>query len=77
MTLSKCANSLVLQVQSDIAREIFPRRVTRGLITNSRGTVEKVLSVLVKKPAKQVPCLVSPTPPSGCQEQVFEISIAK
>jgi hypothetical protein len=77
MTLSKCANLLGLQVQSDVAREIFPTRVTWGLITNYRGTVEKALSVLIKQPAKQVPCLVSPTPPSGCQEQGFEISIAK
>jgi hypothetical protein len=61
---------VVLQVQSDVEREIFPIRVTRGLISNSRGTVKKALSVLIKQPAKQVPCLVSPTPPSGG----FEIS---
>jgi hypothetical protein len=70
MTLSKCANSLGLQVQSDVARENFPTKVTRGW-----GTFEKD-PVLVKQPAKQVLCLVSPTPPSGCQAQSFEISIA-
>jgi hypothetical protein len=77
MTLRKCANSLGLQVQSDVAREIFPTRVTRGLILNSRGTVKKALSILVKQPAKQVPCLVYPSPPSDCQAQGFEISTSK
>jgi hypothetical protein len=45
-----------------------------GLISNSRGIVEKALFVLVRQPAKQVPCLVFPTPPSGCQARGFEIS---
>jgi hypothetical protein len=36
MKLSKSANSLVIQVQSDVAREIFPTRVTQGLISNSQ-----------------------------------------
>jgi hypothetical protein len=59
------------------SKRIFPTRVTRGFILNSRRTVVKALSVLVKQPAKQVPCLASPTPPSGCQAQDFEIIIAK
>jgi hypothetical protein len=76
MKLRKSANSLVIQVQSDVAREIFPTRVTHGLISNTRGTVEKSLFVLVKRPTKQVPCLMWPTPPSGWQAQGFKISIA-
>jgi hypothetical protein len=59
------------------SKRIFPMRVTRSLISNSRGTVIKALSVLIKQPAKQVPYLVSLTPPSGCQAQGFEISTAK
>jgi hypothetical protein len=51
--LSKCANSLGLQVKSDVAREIFSTRVTQGLISNSREIVEKALSVLVKQSAKK------------------------
>jgi hypothetical protein len=64
--------SLELQVQSDLEREIFPIRMTRGLISNSQETVEKDLSVLVKQPARQVPCLVSPNPPSGCKHKVLK-----
>jgi hypothetical protein len=65
MTLSKGANSSGLQVHSVVARVKFPHEETQGLISNSRGTVEKALIV----PAKQLPCLVFPTPPSGCQAQ--------
>jgi hypothetical protein len=56
------------------SNRIFPIRVTQGLISNSWGIVEKDLFVLVRQLAKQVPCLVSLTPPSGCQVQGFEIS---
>jgi hypothetical protein len=56
------------------SKRIFPTRVTQGLISNSQGTVEKALSILVRQLAKETPCLASPTPPSGCQAQGFEIS---
>jgi hypothetical protein len=56
------------------SKTIFPTRVTWGLISNSRGTVKEALFILVRQPAKQVPCLVSPNPPSGCQAQGFKIS---
>jgi hypothetical protein len=56
---------------------IFPTRVTRGLISNSREIVEKASTVLIKQPAKQFPCLVSPTPPCGCQAQGFGSRITK
>jgi hypothetical protein len=46
MTLSKCANSLGLQVQSVVAREFSPTRVTWGLISNSRGINAKLLQAL-------------------------------
>jgi hypothetical protein len=51
--------------------------VTYGLISNSWRTVVKASSVLVKQPAKQVPFLVFPTPPCGCQAQGFGIRTAK
>jgi hypothetical protein len=54
----------------------FSHKDKLGLISNSQGTVEKSLFVVVKQPAKQVPYLVSPTLPSGCQAQDFEINIA-
>jgi hypothetical protein len=73
MTLSKCGNSLGLQVLSVVARESSPQGWL-GVIIKLIGTVKKALFILVKQPAKQVPCLVSPTPPSGCQAQGFEIS---
>jgi hypothetical protein len=76
MTLSKCANSLGIQVHSVVVRESSPQGDS-GLILNSQGTVKKALFVLIKQPAKHVPCLVSPTPPSGCQAQGFKISTAK
>jgi hypothetical protein len=53
----------------------FPHKDDSGFISNSRGTVEKSLFVLVKQPAKQVPYLVFPTPPSSCKAHGLEISI--
>jgi hypothetical protein len=61
MTPSKCANL----------------RVTRGLISNSQEIVEKVSSVLVKQPTKQVLFTMTPTPPCGCQAQGFGIRTVK
>jgi hypothetical protein len=61
-----------LQVQSVLARVSFPHEETRGLISNSRGTVVKALFNLVRQPAKQSPCLAYPTPPSSCQPQGVE-----
>jgi hypothetical protein len=55
-----------------VARQSSPQD-DLGLLSNSQETVEKALSVLIKQPAKQVPSLVSPTSPSGCQAQGFEI----
>jgi hypothetical protein len=59
------------------SKGIFFTRVTRGLISNFQGTVKKASSVLVKKHAKQVTCLVSPTPSCGCQAQSFGTGTAK
>jgi hypothetical protein len=56
-----------------VVKRIFPTRVTQGLISNFRGTVEKAPLILMKQPGKQALCLVSPTPPSGCQAQGFDI----
>jgi hypothetical protein len=50
----------------------FSSRGNLGFISNSQGTVEKAL--FVKQHTKQFPCLVSPTPPSGCQAQGVNIS---
>jgi hypothetical protein len=77
MTLDKCANLLGLQVQGDVARRIFPTSVTQGLISNSRGTIGKASSNLILQPAKQILCLVPPTPPCGCQAQSIGISKIK
>jgi hypothetical protein len=55
----------------------LPTRVTRGLISNSWGTVKNASSVLVKQPVKQIPCLVSQTPPCGSQAQGFGIRTTK
>jgi hypothetical protein len=73
----KCATSLGLQVQSVVARVKFSHEGTRGLISNSQGTIEKALFVLVRQPTKQSPCLACPTPPSGCEEQGVNVSKIK
>jgi hypothetical protein len=52
MTLSKGANSLGLQVQSVVAKVNFPHEETRGLISNSRGPVEKALLILLQATCK-------------------------
>jgi hypothetical protein len=52
MTQSKGANSSGLQVQSVVARVNFPHEGTRGLISNSRGIVEKAIIVLLQATCK-------------------------
>jgi hypothetical protein len=52
MTLSKGANSSGLQVQSVVARVNFRHGGTWGLISNSQGTVEKALVVLLQATCK-------------------------
>jgi hypothetical protein len=64
-------------VQNVVARVNFPHRGTWALISNSRGTVEKALLVLLQSIAKQSPCPVSPTLPSGCQAQGVNVSKMK
>jgi hypothetical protein len=59
------------------SKRIFPTRVTRSLILNSRGTVKKAPLVLIKQPAKQGLCLVPATPPCACQAQGFSIKTTK
>jgi hypothetical protein len=49
---SKDANSSGLQVQSVVAKLKFSHKGTRGLISNSRGTVEKALAVLLQATCK-------------------------
>ena len=54
------------------SKRLFPTRVTRGFISNSRGIGKEVnSSPPVVQPEKQSSCLVSPTPPCGCQAQGF------
>jgi hypothetical protein len=74
MTLSKGANSLGLQVQSVVARVNFRHEETRGLYQTLGEQLKKLSSFIIKQPAKQFPCLVSPTPPSGCQTQDVNVS---
>jgi hypothetical protein len=74
MTLSKGANSLGLQVQSVIARVNFCHKETRGLYQTPGEQLKKLSSFIIKQPTKQFPCLVSPTPPSGCQAQDVNVS---
>jgi hypothetical protein len=64
-------------VQSVVARVNFPHEGTWGLISNSWEQLRKLSSFFFKQPAKQLPCLVSPTPPSGCQAQGVNISKIK
>jgi hypothetical protein len=71
------ANSSGFRVQSVVERINFPHEGTRGLISNSRGTVIKLSSFFFKEPTKQFPCLVSPTPLSGCQAQDVNVSKIK
>jgi hypothetical protein len=54
MTLCKGANSLELQVQSVIARVNFPHEGTRGLISNSWGTVKKAPIFLLQITCKTI-----------------------
>jgi hypothetical protein len=64
-------------VQSVVAKKKIPTRVTRVLISNSRGIVQKAPIILVKQPAKQDLCLVSPTSQCGCQAEGFGIRTTK
>jgi hypothetical protein len=59
-------------MKSVVSRVNFPHKDNLGLISNSRGTVQKSLFVLDRQPTKQSPCLASPTPPGGCQAQGVE-----
>jgi hypothetical protein len=65
----QCVTSLKLQVQSVVARVVFPHEDNSRLISNSRETVKKALFVLIGQPGKQSSCLASPTPPSGYKAQ--------
>jgi hypothetical protein len=68
------ANSLGLQVQSVVARVNFAHEETQGLNQTLGEQSKKLSSFFVKQPTKQFPCLVSPTPPSGCQAQGVNVS---
>jgi hypothetical protein len=68
------ANSLGLQVQSVVARVNFFHEETWGLYRTLGEQSKKLSLFFVKQPTKQFPCLVSPTPPSGCQAQDVNIS---
>jgi hypothetical protein len=59
-------------VQSVVARVNFPHKDNSGLISNSQRIVKEALFVFVRQTAKQSLCLVSPTPPSGCESQGVE-----
>jgi hypothetical protein len=73
MTLNKCAK-LGLQVQSVVARVNFPHEETQSLYQTLGEQSQKLLSFFFKQPAKQLPRLVSPIPPSGCQAQGVNVS---
>jgi hypothetical protein len=73
----QCVTSLGLQVQSVVARAKFSPRGNSRFISNSQGTVEKSLFILVRQPIKQSLCLASPTPPSGYQAQGVNVSKIK
>jgi hypothetical protein len=62
-------------VQSVVARVNFSHEGTLGLISNSRGTVEKAIVVLLQATCKITS--LSPTPPSGCQAQGINVSKIK
>jgi hypothetical protein len=68
------ANLLGLQVQSVVASVNFSHEETRGLYRTLREQLKKLSLFFVKQPAKQFPCLVSPTPLSGCQAQGVNVS---
>jgi hypothetical protein len=68
------ANSLGLQVQSIVARVNFPHKESRGLYRTLGEQSKKLSLFFVKQPTKQFPCLVSPTPSSGCQAQGVNVS---
>jgi hypothetical protein len=70
----QCANLLGLQVQSVVTRVNFPQEETRGLYRTLGEQSTKLSSFFVKQPKKQFLCLVSPTPPSGCQAQGVNVS---
>jgi hypothetical protein len=50
----QCATLLELQVQSVVARVNISPRGNSGFISNSQGTVEKALFILVEQPTKQM-----------------------
>jgi hypothetical protein len=77
MALSKGANLSGLQVQSIVARVNFPHEGTHGLISTLGEQSKKLRSFFFKQPAKQSPCLVSPTPLSGCQAQGVKVTKMK
>jgi hypothetical protein len=62
---SKCRESVVARVN-------FPHEGTRGLYRTLEELSKKLSSFSSGNPAKQSPCLASPTPPSGCQAQGVE-----
>jgi hypothetical protein len=70
--IKQCATSLGLRVHSIVARVNFPHEKTRGLYQTIGEQSKKALFLLVRQPAKQSPCLASPTQPSGCQAQGIE-----
>jgi hypothetical protein len=58
-------------------QENFPHKVDSGFIIELSGTTGEASLSLVQQPAKQVLCLVPPTPPCGFQAQDFGISKMK
>jgi hypothetical protein len=68
------ANSLGLQVQSVVERVNFPHKETRGLYRTLGEQSKSSLRSLSSNLQKKIPCLVSPTPLSGCQAQGVDVS---
>jgi hypothetical protein len=55
----------------------FPHEETQGLYRTLGEQSKKLSSFFFKQPAKQLSCLVSPTPPSGCQHKGVNVSKKK
>jgi hypothetical protein len=61
-------------MQSVVARVNFSHEETRGLYRTLGEQSKQLSTFFIKQPTKQFPCLVAPTPPSGCQAQGVNVN---
>jgi hypothetical protein len=73
MTLSKVPPRIGTP-SAECCSKSFPHEETRGLYRTLGEQSKKLSSFFVKQRTKQFLCLVSPTPPSGCQAQGVSVS---